>query len=102
VKVSLSDREMVGLWDFMRGPIWGNTDETLLAQLELWDTLELETRFASLPASGAGPKLGDISAEPVEFELSQPAVTLLRSYLSRPAQPHVLGVISARALKRLG
>ena len=98
MKVSLSDQELVGIWDFMRGPIWGNTPETMLAQLELWDAFEFDARFASVVP---GAKMSDVSARLLEFELSDAAVAILRSYLARPGQPFVTGILSARALKRM-
>jgi hypothetical protein len=96
MKVILSERELVGLWDFMKGPIWGNTTDTLLAQGELWDTFGFDERFARAPE-----RVGDLAIDPIEFELSDGAVELLRSYLARPGQPWPLGLYSARALKRL-
>lgn len=100
MKVSLSDRELLGVWDFMRGPIWGNSEDTLLAQAELWSAFGFDTRF-SAQEQAQQVDLAKLPDEPQEFEISKAAAALLRSYLSRPAQSLRMGLTSANALKRL-
>jgi hypothetical protein len=104
VIVSLSERELLGPWLYLMGNTWGNTDDTLLAQAELWETCGLEEKFRRY--EGTEKKIGDLIDEldgtHVEYQLSKAAVDLLRAYLSRPQMPMRLGLACAGALRRMG
>lgn len=95
--VKLSDREMVGVWSWLRSPVWGG--DNLLDYEELWTKLGLDTRFEAI--KGTDVDLAKVPNETADFELSDGAVALLTFILKRGGQAWAVGRTSAAALKRL-
>ena len=108
MKALLSDRELLGVWDYMRQT--GHGGEELLAQVETWEVLELGVRFDAAAKAAASAKPGEgvafdllsLDGEPREFDLSDAAVKYLRGVLGRSPQGIVMAIQSANALRRLG
>lgn len=106
MRVSFSDRELLGVWDYMLGAGHGGAE--LLAQVETWETLGLGLRFApvedemrKLPA-GTGFDVTKLSDEPQAYDMSPEAITYLRGVLGRAPQRIAMALLSAKALRRLG
>lgn len=100
VSVRISDRELIGVWDVLNGPVWGGSPEAMAAQKELWDVFGLDTRFSALE-SKATAKLSDFSAALRSYTLTPGAVGVLRRILSRPEQTRASAMLSMSALGRL-
>lgn len=107
MKVLLSDRELLGVWDYMRQA--GHGGEELLAQAETWETLGLGSRFEAIVKALSAGKPGEatafdlkgLDATLAEYELSDAAVTYLRTVFMRNPQGIAMVLQSAAALKRL-
>jgi hypothetical protein len=94
--VKLSTKELLGIWDYLRGPVWGGD---ILSIDELWTTFDFDNRFKNIGTSSTD--FSTLSDELIDFDLSSPAVQILQNILKRPGQQRLIGRASAAALKRM-
>lgn len=106
--VSLSRRELVMPWRALAmGTNWGGSEDTMLAQGELWETCRLDEikPLTAIDEAGAeSPTLidvGKLSSKLADYDLSPNAIQVLRVCLAAKGQEQLLALNSLAALVRI-
>lgn len=98
ITVALNDRECLAIFSIISQTIWGGGEETMLAQVEIIDTLGLE-RFHE--HEGKDVAADTLPSVEVPYSLSPPAIKYLRMCCCGMGQRYALGRHNARALKKI-
>lgn len=106
--ISLSRRELVMPWQALAlGANWGGSEDTLLAQGELWTTcrLDLIKPMTAIDETGneapMAINIAALSTDLEDYDLSPNAIQVLRVCLAGKGQEQLVAMNSLAALTRI-